>query len=142
MNAVHEVLDWVFPWIDFSNKADQDLYLRAVPFWFAAIYLSLLLYTILIRSIRGPKDSQVWSQVIVKGAIIAYFSLLSLNFTRWWSAPPSLFDVVRIVLGTGAVIGIPVMLWYAWVATRDEARYRREQWRRWRAHRRRDGPDT
>lgn len=136
MNVVHEVLDALIPWADFSDAETQDVFLRGVPFFLVAGYLYLTVYATAVRSIRGPKDSQVLSQIAITAALVFYVGMLATNFANLRRWPEPYFDVARVVMGIAATIGIWTAGRYAWRATVDEVRYWRYWWRRRRRKRR------
>lgn len=133
MNVLHEILDMVLPF-NFADPDVRRVALRAIPFSAAAFFFFLGLVTILVRSIRGQKDGYVISEIVTKGALIVYLVALSLNYWEIWRGNELFFDINRVWLGGGALIGLPLVARYLFFAVQDEWRYWRNRWKEKRQH--------
>lgn len=101
-------------------ELDSDFWLRGLPFILAAVYLAMLVGSILIRSIRGTNNWFVRSQLMVKASLITFLALMATNYLGGPTAHGSVFDAVRVSLGVGSAIGIPFAAQYFLYAWRDE----------------------
>lgn len=102
---------------------NEDIWLRAIPLTGAALYFGSNVLTLLIRAIRGPKDTFVVSQIVVKLALVLWLTIMAVNFWGGPTAPSWMFDTSRILIGLGAWLGLPIAVIYLIRAVKAEWRY-------------------
>lgn len=119
MNEIHQLLNEIIPWLDFSEARTQEVWLRAIPFAGLALYFAMNVYTIALRAVMGVFDWYVTSQLFVKTGLILWIGLLFLNYGFHLTAPSLLYDVSRLWLLAGALFGIYPTYRYARRATTD-----------------------
>ncbi len=84
---------------------DYDFWMKAVPFGLAV--LTVFCWVALV--LRGTRnwDALSFSLVAVLLPIGLYLLFLALNFADLFTANPPTYDVLRVLMGAGSVIGLP-----------------------------------